>query len=117
MNKAILIMPIIAAVLLNIIPSVMAQRSGYNLTVKVTSWTFGHDHIKVEIQTANGYYDSTNVYTSDPNGPSATFSIPANQGGSIKVCVPNGIISDILDENCNYYTADGSDMIVSMAQR
>ena len=110
------IVPVIA-VLLGAIPSAIAQSSGYSLTVNVPSWTFGHSDITIRIKTANGYTDAISVKTAQAGGPSWTFSVPPNQGGSVQVCVPNDVLSDVLNANCQYFTADGSDMTVNMAQR
>jgi len=61
-----------------------AQQSAYNLTVIVTSHSFGMDSVSIDIQTENGYSQNQQVATA--GAASWTFSIPPNQGGWVQVC-------------------------------
>jgi hypothetical protein len=77
------IVPVIAillgAISMTLVPYAFAQQSGYNLTVIVTSHSFGMDSVSIDIQTENGYSQSQQVATA--GGASWTFGIPSNQGG------------------------------------
>lgn len=101
------IVPVIA-VLLGAIPSAMAQSSGYNLTVYVTTHPFGNAYSYVSITTQNGYKNTALAYSSQ--GSAVTFYIPPNQGSSVEVCISYYFIGS---ENCLVYGANGSDMIVN----
>jgi hypothetical protein len=109
------IVPVIAillgAISMTLVPYVFAQQSGYNLTVIVTSHSFGMDSVSIDIQTENGYSQSQQVATA--GGASWTFGIPSNQGGWVQVCVGNG--HTILGHNCERIPVTGGDMKVSMA--
>jgi hypothetical protein len=60
--------------------------SGYRLTIFVSEWPFGSSSVRIDIETANGYRDSSTVSTAVPGTPSRTFNIPPNQGNSVNVC-------------------------------
>jgi hypothetical protein len=109
-TKAIILAPVI--VLLIVVPNLaVAQQSGYNLTVIVTSHSFGMDSVSIDIQTENGYSQGQQVATA--GGASWTFGIPSNQGGWVQVCVGNG--HTILGHNCERIPVTGGDMTFSMA--
>lgn len=91
--------------------AVMAQQSGYNLTVNIGSHAFGNPSVNVEAQTANGNYDQT--YSVNIQNPSVTFSIPPNSGPSVKVCVSNS--GFLQGSNCQTFDSSGSDMSVNMS--
>ena len=89
--------------------------SGYELTVQVSDWPFGSSSIRLNIETANGYTDSTSVSTSVSGSPSHTFNIPQNQGNSVFVCAdPEGILSF---GNCNTYITNGRDSTATISAR
>ena len=74
------------------------------------------DRVYVNIRTENGYKDGGYLPTASGSGtPSATFSIPPNQGSSIEVCVANDIVGSVLGlGNCQRYDVTGNDMSVNM---
>lgn len=70
------------------------SNSGYEFTVRISEWPFGSSSVRIDIETENGYSDSTSVNTAVSGNPSHTFNIPQNQGNSISVCTdPEGILA------------------------
>ena len=59
--------------------------SCYKLTVNVPHHSFGDPGVNINITTENGYTDHVKVSTAGQ--PSWTFNIPADLGGSVRVCV------------------------------
>ena len=59
--------------------------SCYKLTVNVLYHSFGDPRVNINITTENGYTDHVKVSTAGQ--PSWTFSISADLGGSVGVCV------------------------------
>ena len=76
-----------------------AQQSGYNLTVKVPHHSFGDPGVNIVVTTENGYTDHVQVSTAGQ--PSWTFSIPADLGGSVRVCVYTHLFLN--GENCRIW--------------
>ena len=91
------------------------SNSGYELTVHISDWPFGSSSVRINIETANGYSDSSSVSTSVPGSPSHTFNIPQNQGNSVFVCTdPEGILAF---GNCETFITDGRDSSVTISAR
>jgi hypothetical protein len=89
--------------------------SGYDLTVQVSDWPFGSSSVRINIETANGYTDSSSVNTAVSGTPSLTFNIPQNQGNSVFVCAdPEGILAI---GNCDTYITNGRDSTVAISAR
>jgi len=112
MSLRIVIVPAVIAVLFAAIPAAMAQQSGYNLTVNITTHQFGNANVIVSVLTASGYSQS---YSVSIQNPSVTFNIPPNEGGSVKVCVSNGGLLNAFSSNCQRHDANGGDFSVNMA--
>jgi len=85
---------------------------GYRLTVNVPSHPFGISRVGISITTENGHTDQVSVPTAGDS--SHTFSIPKNQGKSIRVCVNS---EDFSADNCHTYQATGSNMSVSLSAK
>jgi hypothetical protein len=109
--KLLLIVPVIA-VLLGAIPSAMAQQSGYNLTVNITTHQFGNANAVVSVLTASGYSQS---YTVSIQSPSVTFNIPPNEGPSVRVCVTSSGLLNSFGGNSQTFNANGGSFSVNMA--
>jgi hypothetical protein len=83
--------------------------SCYKLTVNVPHHSFGDPGANINITTENGYTDHVKVSTAGQ--PSWTFSIPADLGGSVRVCVYTHLFLN--GENCRIWVADGTDITVN----
>jgi hypothetical protein len=94
--------------LLGAIPLAIAQQSGYNLTVYVTSHPFGNAYSYVSITTENGYKDTKFAYSDQ--GSVATFYIPPNEGSTVEVCISYYLLGV---DNCQSYGVTGSDITVN----
>ena len=71
-----------------------SRSSGYEFTVRISDWPFGSSSVRIDIETENGYRDSTSITTAVSGTPSHTFNIPQNQGNSVYVCTdPEGILA------------------------
>ena len=78
-----------------------------NLQVRVSDWPFGSSSIRINMETANNYIDSSSVSTAVSGTPSLIFDIPRNQGGSVFACTdPEGILAF---GNCNTYITNDRD--------
>jgi hypothetical protein len=112
MTRIIVIGPVIALLAITVPTLAQAQQAGYNLTVNVTSHSFGNDRVFVQVTTANGWKSGGWLQTA--GSPSTTFSVPPDQGNSVQVCVENGVVGAVLDTNCQRFDTTGSDMTVNM---
>jgi hypothetical protein len=90
-----------------------AQQPSYHMTVFISSHRFGVNSVNVRVLTSNGFDQSASVATNSPN-PGVTFSIPPNEGNTIRVCVADEIVGTILGSgNCQDYSITGQDMQVT----
>ena len=91
------------------------SNSGYEFTVRISEWPFGSSSVRIDIETENGYSDSTSVNTAVSGNPSHTFNIPQNQGNSVQVCAdPEGIFSI---GTCQTFITNGRDSSGTISAR
>lgn len=90
------------------------SESGYDLTVRVTDHPFGTSQVEIDITTVNGYTDYTKISTGVSGVPSHTFSIPPNQGQTVRVCVDAGILHF---EKCSTFATYERDTVASISAR
>ena len=91
------------------------SNSGYEFTVRISEWPFGSSSVRIDIETANGYRDSSSVSTAVSGYPSRTFNIPQNQGNSVYVCTdPEGILAF---GTCHTFITNGRDSSGTISAR
>ena len=91
------------------------SNSGYEFTVRISDWPFGSSSVRIDIETANGYRDSSSVSTAVSGTPSRTFNIPQNQGNSVFVCTdPEGILAF---GTCQTFITNGRDSSGTISAR
>jgi hypothetical protein len=73
---------------------------------------FGKSAVNIDILTQNGYKDHAYVSTAASGGASWRFTIPANQGNSVKVCVDSGLFTL---QKCQRYAINGGYLKVSLS--
>jgi hypothetical protein len=80
--------------------------------VNVPRHPLGSSSVNIKITTANGYRNHASVSTA--GGASWTFTIPPDEGDSVRVCVYTGF-GIVNGQNCRTWIANGNDIMVSQS--